>query len=85
MLCRHILSDDCRWVLLYMSTALDIEKIAYYTGIPHRMIEQVLMEYRHHGTANRLHVPNEVQGGAQMLMMDNAQVCTNACSCVMLL
>ena len=47
------LSDDARWILVYMAREFNIKTIEDYTGVKRRTIERVLSEFRKRSTANR--------------------------------
>ena len=72
----HPLSEDLRWVIVHMSTRLnlDIPNITDLTMVPRRTIERILSQYRNHDRV-RPQRSLELRGRRRVLEYDDLAVC----------
>jgi hypothetical protein len=65
------LSNDARWIVVQMCSSMDIDAIAYHTGVKRRTIERILSDFKKHSTANRHKASAALQGAPRVLSNDN--------------
>lgn len=70
------LSDDAHWIVVQMSSTMDMNAIEYHTGIKHCTIEWILSDFKKYAMANRRKVPAALQGAPRVLSNDNVGVRT---------